>query len=156
MVTSQGMVFGIQVGSQVLLARLLSPADFGLIAMTAVFVNFITLFRDIGLGQATVQREHITDEQVSTLHWINGYLSCAIALLIALSSPVIAWIYREPRLVWITIAIAGPVAITGFNSQYHSLIQRNLRFKSLGSIQAACAFIGAATGIVSAYLGMGA
>src|SRR5687767_3571398 len=70
--------FLIQLGTTAALARLLDPADFGLLAMVFAMTGFIQIFRDMGLSTATLQQDRITHEQVSTLFWINTALGAAI------------------------------------------------------------------------------
>ena len=72
---AQGSKFFLQLGSTIILARLLTPADFGLVAMVTAVTGFAMMFKDLGLSMATVQREQITHAQVSTLFWINVALS---------------------------------------------------------------------------------
>jgi PST family polysaccharide transporter len=78
--------FVISMTATAILARLLDPGDFGLIGMVSVIVSFIILFKDMGLSMATVQQEHITHDQVSTLFWINVGISCIIAAITACGS----------------------------------------------------------------------
>ena len=67
MVVAQGAKFIINMVSAVVLARLLTPQDYGLVAMVAVFTNFTYLFRNLGLSAATMQKAEINHQQVSTL-----------------------------------------------------------------------------------------
>src|SRR6516165_5542260 len=69
--TSQGSQFMIQSISTVVLARLLTPADFGLVAMVTAIIQLAISFADFGLSEATIQRDEISHDQVSTLFWIN-------------------------------------------------------------------------------------
>src|SRR5690606_29437717 len=69
---AQGVKLVLQIGSIAIMARLLQPQDFGLIAMVTVFTGFALLFMEGGLSMATIQREQITHAQVSNLFWING------------------------------------------------------------------------------------
>ena len=71
MVAAQGMKFVINMASAVILARLLSPQDYGLVAMVAILTNFVYLFKDLGLSAATMQKPEINHRQVSTLFWVN-------------------------------------------------------------------------------------
>src|SRR6476646_2087877 len=66
---SHGMKFAVSIGATAILARLLTPQDYGLIGMVAVATNFIVMFKDLGLATATVQKAEITSEQISTLFW---------------------------------------------------------------------------------------
>src|ERR1044072_7907156 len=70
-VTAQGANFFLRIGSVMVLSRMLNPTDFGLVGMVTAFTGILFLFRDFGLSSATVQREKVTDEQRSTLFWIN-------------------------------------------------------------------------------------
>ena len=103
------------------LARLLTPADFGLIAMVVAVTGFAALFKDAGLSMATVQREHITHEQVSTLFWVNVALSIIVMLVVAALAPAIAWFYGKPELTWITLALASAFILGRRTVQFHAL-----------------------------------
>src|ERR1051326_3447144 len=84
----QGLSFAFHVGSIAILARLLSPGDFGLMAVVTAGTGFIMLFGDSGLSMATVQRATITEAQVSTLFWINAGLGLALTVMTAALAPV--------------------------------------------------------------------
>lgn len=99
-ITAQAIKFVLKMGSTVVLARLLSPEDYGLIGMATVIVGFVQLFKDLGLSAATVQKAEINHQQVSTLFWINLVVSWIIALVVVALAPVVAWFYNEPRLSW--------------------------------------------------------
>src|ERR1043165_3194102 len=90
-VASQGFKFVAGMAATVVLARLLTPEDYGLIGMVAVVTGFVSLFKDLGLSAATVQREEITPAQVSTLFWVNVVLSVGVGLLAAAISPAVPW-----------------------------------------------------------------
>lgn len=152
---AQGVRFVLQVGSMIALARLLTPADFGLVAMVTVLVNFIGLFKDAGLAQATVQRETITHEQISALFWINVVLTGGLASLVAALSPVIVWIYGEPRLFWLSVFLALPIFLSGFWLQHRALLQRHMRFVAIARTEILSYALGVAVGIVSALYGAG-
>src|SRR6476620_11241204 len=70
-VCAQAAAFVLRIGSLMILARLLDPKDFGLVAMVTVVTGVFNLFKDAGLSAATVQQATITDDQVSTLFWVN-------------------------------------------------------------------------------------
>ena len=127
-VAGQSAKFIIQIASTMILARLLTPADFGLIGMVSVFTGFISLFKDLGLSMATVQRCDINHDQVSTLFWINLALSCVVMFLVASLSPIIAWFYREPRLLGITLALSVTLIFSGLTVQHQALLSRQMLF----------------------------
>lgn len=145
----------LQVGSTATLARLLTPADFGLVAMVTVVTNFVARFKDAGLSMATVQREHISHEQVSTLFWINVAVSVGLALVVAALAPAVAWFYGESRLAWITVVTAGTLVFGGLTVQHQALLRRQMRFTALAIIDVVSLIAGIATAIVMAVLGAG-
>src|SRR5438132_14182963 len=98
---AQGAQVFLNLGYIMVLARLLVPQDFGLVAMVTTVTGFLRIFQDAGLSMATVQRQEITHAQVSNLFWVNVAVVGATTLLVAASAPVVAWFYREPRLVGI-------------------------------------------------------
>ena len=155
MVTSQGFKFLFNMASAVVLARLLTPQDYGLIAMVAVVTNFSYPFRNLGLSTATIQKPTIDNRQVSTLFWVNVGLSVAIMLLTIAFAPVVAWFYGEPRLVLITIAIAVGFIFTGLAVQHEALLKRQMRFFGLAASELGSMFAGTITAIALAWWGVG-
>ena len=91
---AQGANFFLRVGSVMILARILDPKDFGLVGMVTAVTGVLSLFRDFGLSTATVQRDNITNEQISTLFWINVGVGALLALLTAALAPLIAVFYH--------------------------------------------------------------
>ena len=94
-VSAQATKFALSLVSTMILARLLTPRDFGLVAMVTTVTSFLIVFKDGGLSIATVQREKITHAQVSNLFWINLGVSALGALILAALSPIIAWFYHD-------------------------------------------------------------
>src|SRR5579864_6583463 len=93
---AQGVSFFLRLGSLMILARLLEPADFGLVGMVAAFSGVLNLLRDFGLSCAAIQRATVTEEQISNLFWINLVAGGALALLMFGAAPGVAVFYREP------------------------------------------------------------
>lgn len=154
-VASQSFKFVAGMAATVVLARLLTPADYGLVGMVAVVTGFVALFKDLGLSAATVQREEITPAQVSTLFWVNVALSVGVGLLTAAVSPAVAWFYGEPRLRAVTVAYAFGFLVGGLTVQHEALLRRQMRFAALaaGEIMALLASI--AVTVVLAWRGAG-
>ena len=152
---SQCIQFVLTLGSTMILARLLEPQDFGLVAMVTTIVAFLRVFREAGLSTATVQREGITHAQVSNLFWINFGLSSVVSLVLIMLAPVVAWFYREPRLVSITFALGGTFLLTGSTVQHMALLNRQMRFKVIALIQVGSLMAGVVVGIGMAMLKFG-
>lgn len=154
-IISHGLKFVLSIGATAVLARLLSPQDYGLVGMVAVFTGFVAMFKDAGLSLATVQRPEISYEQISTLFWVNVGLSAAITLLMIVLSPAIGWFYAEPRLVLITIATALGFIFGGLAVQHEALLKRQMRFYALSVIAFVSMMFGYAVGIALAWRGVG-
>lgn len=125
---AQGAQFALQFTSTVVLARLLTTADFGLVAMVTAITAMAAGFADLGLTEATIQRKDITHEQVSTLFWINVSLGLFLTLLTAALAPVLVWFYKEPRLLDITLVVSATFLIGGLRGQHNALLKRQMRF----------------------------
>ncbi len=149
---SQLFKLGTQVVSVVVLSRLLTPADFGLVAMVFPVVGLVSLFQDAGLWQALVQRERITSEQVSTVFWINLLVAGLLCGMAVAGAPLVAGFYREPALRGLTAAFAGTFLLTGVSGQGQALLQRQLRFGALAGIEMGAGTAGLAAAILCALL----
>ena len=152
-IVSHGLKFALSIGATAILARLLTPHDYGLIGMVVVFTGFVAMFKDLGLSLATVQRPEITDEQISTLFWVNVTISVAITLLMILLAPLIGWFYGEPRLTLITMVTATGFLFGGLAVQHEALLKRQMRFYALSVIAFASMMIGYVVGIILAWRG---
>ena len=152
---SQAVTFVLNLGSTAVLARLLTPGDFGLIAMVTAVTGFVGLFKDMGLSAAVVQRAEVTHKQVSTLFWINLAMCGALAVVVAAASPLIAWFYDEPRLTLIAAALAVDFAISGLLLQHQAILNRRMRFGALVTAQLLARTASYALAITLAWRGFG-
>ena len=155
MVGSQGIKFLIITASAIVLSRLLTPQDYGLLAMVAVVTNFSYPLRNLGLSNATIQKPDLSYEQVSTLFWVNVCLSVIITFLTILLAPGVARFYGEPRLTWITIGIAGSFIFSGLSMQHEALLKRQMRFLGLAVSDIASMLLGSTIAIFLAWRGFG-
>jgi O-antigen/teichoic acid export membrane protein len=154
-VAAQGAQLILQMASTVVLARLLAPADYGIVGMVTVVIGFGYLFKDLGLSLATVQKTDINHGQISNLFWINVIISVCLALVIAVIAPLIALFYDEPRLRLITIALSVSFVFEGLKVQHNAIMQRRMQFTALSSIQIISMLTGTAIGITAALSGAG-
>ena len=145
----------IRLAAQIVIARLLVPADYGLIAMIAPILALVQLVADFGLGQAVVQSANIRQEEISDLFWLGLVINIAIAGLVMLISPVIAWIYHEPRLVLLCVAFAALMPVSGLSTLPAALLFRNLRFTILALLDVAPPAVGLVGGFAAAWFGLG-
>jgi O-antigen/teichoic acid export membrane protein len=154
-ILAQGIQFVFNLVSIMVLARLLTPQDFGLVAMATTINGFLRIFNDAGLSTATVQREGITHAQVSNLFWTNVALGGTVTLILAGSAPAVAWFYREPRVVSITLVLSVTFLLTSSTVQHLAILKRQMRFKAIAFIQVSSITAGALVGISMAWLKYG-
>jgi O-antigen/teichoic acid export membrane protein len=153
--TTQALTFVVQTGSTVVLARLLSPKDYGLQGMVLAVTGVLGLFRDGGLGLAVVQREEVTHEQLSTVFWINVTIGAALTVLTLALAPVLVVFYKEPRLLWITFATASSFLLSGIATVHGAFLVRDMRFATLAKIGVSSLLLSTAVGLGMAALGCG-
>jgi O-antigen/teichoic acid export membrane protein len=151
----QGANFILRTGSMVILARLLSPKDFGLVGMATTCTGFLTLFQDVGLSMATVQRASITRAQTSTLFWINLAVGGILAALCAAVAPILAAFYHEPRLLWVTVVLGAGFVCSGAAAQHRAIMYRDMRFPVMTMIDIISVLVSIAVGIAMAAAGLG-
>jgi len=139
----------------IVLARLLTPEDYGLIGMVAILINFVGMFQYMGLSTATVKWSELNHQQVSTLFWINMALSTAIMLITVASGPLLAWFYKEPRLIGITTGYGMTILFAGLAIQHEAILTRQMRFAAIVIVEAAALLIGFLAAVLAAWRGMG-
>lgn len=126
-----GASFGIQIVSLLVLSRLLTPSDFGVIAMVTIFVALGSLLRDFGLPLAGLQERSLTRQQASNLFWMSTLIAGICALLLAVSTPALVVLFNEPRLTLIVPTLAVSVFLGGVSSQLQVQLARNMQFGAL-------------------------
>lgn len=154
-VGTQAAVQVIGVLATILLARVLTPADYGLLAMVIAITGVIGLFRDLGLSAVTIQLPVVNQQQISALFWINTALGCVLALVTVALAPLIAWFYGEPRLMAMTMVLSSGFVLGGLCVQHRALLRRQMRYSTLSRIEIATGIIRAITGVIAALSGLG-
>lgn len=146
---------GIHFISTAVLARLLAPGDYGLLAMALVVIGIIELFRDLGSSAALIQRKEISSVHLSSLFWFNVLIGLATTLLLWLLSPIIANLYREPRLERLLQVFAPIFLVSGVAQVQRALLEKNLIFDQLAKIEVCSYLVGAVLAIGMAQAGYG-
>lgn len=136
----------LQFGSVVVLARLLAPSAFGLIAMVTAVIGVADLVRDFGLSLAAIQAKHVSTAERTNLFWANTGLGAVCATAAVAATPLIAAVYREPRLMPIVPSLGVVFVLSGMATQYRADLARNLHFAAV----ALADLVGPAAGIVAA------
>jgi len=154
-ICAQAVTFTLRVGSLMVLARLLEPKDFGLVAMVTAFTGVLNLFRDFGLSTATVQRVNVTEEQISTLFWINIFVGAILWLSLTLAAPFVVTFYHEPNLFWVTVVLATGFLFNAAGVQHSAVLERQMRFTALAIIDVISFVASITIGISLAAAGFG-
>lgn len=149
---AQAVKLACQFASVIVLSRLLSPEDFGLVAMAAPVMAFVGLFQDLGLMQATVQKKNITHAEVNALFWVNLGVSAVLAGLLVLIAPVVAWFYGDPRAGVLVAAMSVQLIFYGAGGQHHALLNRRMEFGRIAMLDGIGAILGLAVPIAWALI----
>lgn len=144
-----------QLVTTIILARLLTPSDFGLVGMAMVVTGFIAIFKDLGTSAAIIQRKEISEALLSSIFWVNvGFGALAMAILF-FAAPFGGNFYHEPRVVAILRLLSLSFFISGLGILQQSLLQRSLAFNTLAKVEISAVFCGAIVGISMALTGAG-
>lgn len=151
----QVIQLALQVGGAAALARLLTPRDFGLVAMVTAISAFGMILRDAGLSAATIQARTITQDQCAALFRINAIAGLLLGICLAAAAPAVARFYGHEELTWITIGLAIPLVVSGFATQHFALLQRHMRFGAVTIVHLGFYSSYWLAALVSAILGSG-
>lgn len=154
-VCGQGISFLITFANVTIMARLLSPNDYGLVSMATSITGIYAIFASAGLSTVTIQRVTVSDEQMSVIFWINLLVGTFFAVLCLATAPIVAKFYNEPRLFWVTVILGVGFIINALGIQHSALLQRQLRFVTLTLIETASRGLSLLIGIVMALMGFG-
>jgi O-antigen/teichoic acid export membrane protein len=157
MVTNAAFKFSaqfVQLGVQVVLARVLTPADYGLTAIVTVVAAFAGVFTELGLGAAVVHRAQLTGDYVASAFWLNVLSGLALTALFAGLAYPIAWIYDEPRLV--PLMLVTSLSFTLSSCAVHiGLMERRFQYLQVAMVEFVAVVVSSVIGVVLAVLGFG-
>ena len=152
---AQAAKFAMNLAAATILARLLNPRDFGLVGIVIGVTAIVNVFKDMGLSRATVQREQLTQQQVSNLFWINVAFGGLLTAICAGLAPLAAWFYRDARVAGIMLALSVIFVLAGSTVQHQALLSRQMRFPALAVIEVSSLAAGFISGCVLAWAGVG-
>jgi len=152
---SAGVTALLSLGSSLLLARLLSPVDFGTYAMAMVVLDLFSSFTGLGIGMAMVQKQDITREEISSTFWLYIFSSLAIFTVIAAISPLIAISFNEPRISKLLPLVALSYVVGSAGYLYAWLLEKELAFILLAKQELFAALVATSVTIILAFSGMG-
>lgn len=140
----------------VILARLLAPEDFGLIALLAFFTSLSTVFVQGGLSLALVQRQQTSHEQENAVFWVNFIAGIFFALVLIAIAPAVARFYGYPMMDPLMYAAAAQIVLSSLGAVHTSLLTRALRFDQLTKTGIVSSLSSGVAGVWAAYAGLGA
>ncbi|MDK1493482.1 lipopolysaccharide biosynthesis protein [Sinorhizobium sp. 7-81] len=152
---AQAIRMVVQFVSVIVLARLLAPEDFGLVASVSPIVAFVGLFQNLGLQQAVIQRKEIGERELNQVFWISTLVGLVCTLVVVALSPAIAFFYGDQRMTAIAIAAALPLLLGSLAALPLALMNRHLKFGQLALNDVYAAVVGLLVTATAAYLGMG-
>lgn len=146
---------GVQFVVSIILARLLAPADFGLIALLTFFTSLSITFVQGGLSLALVQRQDTTREEESAVFWVNLAASLVFATLIILIAPAAARFYDQPLLRSLMFVAAAQVVVSALGAVHVELLTRTLQFNQITKTGLVSSLLSAIAGVAAAVMGLG-
>lgn len=152
-VAAQAAKFVLNFAAAAILARLLSPKEFGLVGMVLGVIGLVGIFNELGLSTATVQRQYISQQQVSNLFWINVVVSGIVSVASCGLAPLLAKFYHDPRVTWIMLSLSLIFLLTGSTVQHRALLVRQMRFPVVAVIEVTSMFVGFTTACLLARMG---
>jgi PST family polysaccharide transporter len=145
----------IQWAAALVVVRLLTPADYGLVAMATAFLGVVNVFTEFGLGAAIIQRHELSADQISRLGGVSLTMSTVLALLSVAASGLVASFFQEPRVRLVIIVMSSTFVFSGLDVVSRSLLRRDLQFRRLAWVEGSQSFAYAAASVTFAAIGLG-
>ncbi|MFT4248562.1 MAG: lipopolysaccharide biosynthesis protein [Pseudomonas sp.] len=152
---SQACKIGAQVVGMMVLARLVAPDEYGLMAMAAVVTNFAIIFRDMGSSAAIIQRQVLDDETKTTVFWFNICVGTTIAVVVVAIAPWMVQIFNAPRLFGVLLLMALAFPISSCTAAHQALLERESKFKAVARVEIISTMVGLVVAIAMGWAGMG-
>lgn len=146
---------GLQFVGIVVLARILTPNDYGLVAMVTAVIGVAEVFRDFGLSMAAVQSKALSKQQRNNLFWLNTLIGAILTVLVFFSAPLVASLFGRAELEPLTQALSVTFLLNGVSTQYRASLNRDMKFFKLNGSEIAGQALGLLIGIVAGIAGWG-
>ena len=145
----------LQFAQLAVLGRILTPSDFGLVAMIMVVLGFVQAYADMGISNALIYRQDATYSQLSSLYWLNLMVGALLYGVVILVNPLVISFFGESRLVTLIPLAALALVITPIGQQFQVLCEKELRFNRLAAFEIIASILGTSIAITTAMLGWG-
>ncbi|MDD2519303.1 MAG: lipopolysaccharide biosynthesis protein [Bacilli bacterium] len=151
----RGGVQGIQFIVQIVLARLLLPKDYGIIALVIIFISIASVFVQSGFSAALIQKKNVDEADFSSVFYLSLFIACLTYIILFIVAPSIASFYEEPQIVMVVRVLSITLFFGAFNSIQNAVIARGMQFKKLFFSSTGAILISGTVGIHMAYTGFG-
>ena len=151
----RGGTQGVQFIIQIFLARLLSPNDYGVIALITVFIALANVFVQSGFNTALIQKQNVDEKDFSSVFYISLLVAGFLYILLFLLAPLIASFYEVKELVSIIRVLSITLFFGAFNSIQNAIVSRGMNFKKLFYSSLGAVIISGIIGVIFAYKGFG-
>lgn len=152
---SQGGVQGVQFIVSMVLARLLEPEHYGMVAIMSVLISLSSVVIESGFNTSLIQGKDVEDEDFSSVFWLSVGMTSVIYALLYLAAPLVARYYRMPQMVWPFRVMALVLFPATINSIQVAKISRDMDFKKAFTSRIGAIFVSGAVGVAAAYCGAG-
>ncbi len=142
-------------GTTVIVARLLAPADYGLVGMAAIYINLFTLFSEFGIGTAVVTLQNLSEEQIGQLNSVAFLFGVFGAAVSAAAAVPLGWFFHAPKLPMIVTLLSCGFVFSGVRSVPYALLQREMQFKRIAVIEGWQSVIQGLLTLLLAFMGFG-
>lgn len=153
--SAQWIVQLTQFGVSIVLAHLLTPGDYGLVGLALVYIGFINLFSNLGMGPALIQRPEIDDSDICTAFWAGAAVSLMLFATSLVAAPWVAQYFATPELTTIIRVTAVSLLVSPLNAVLYSLLTRYMKFRSLATVDVSAALFSSAIALGGAFAGLG-
>jgi O-antigen/teichoic acid export membrane protein len=150
-----GVSFVVQMASTLVLARLLTPADFGVVTMVTTFSLLLCSFGLNGFTEAILQREEVTHRLASNLFWINIGAGVFLTGTFAALGPLLARFYHDPLVARVTVGMSLTIIVASFSVIHLALLNRAMRFTAVSINSVVSRVVAVVSSIVFALWGWG-
>jgi len=151
----RGGTSGISFIMQLVLARLLIPSDYGIVALVFVFISVASIFVQGGIGTSLIQKKEIDNTDITSIFYLSLLISIILYLLLYLSAPYIADIYSNPILIKVIRVLSISLIIGSLTTVQTAILSRRMQFKVIFICNTSATILSGVIGIVLAYLGFG-
>ncbi len=144
-----------QIITLIILARLLVPAEFGLITSSVVVIGFLNIFKDLGISAAIIQRQEVNDEFLSSIYWVVLTVGIVMNILLYFLAHPIAEFYNAEELTSILKVLSFTFPITSATIMHQTLLEKELKFKKIAIYETTAVIVGSVCAITLAFMGFG-